>query len=166
MGLADELGLERPVETVEHESLLSIVYTGTLIARAAFRYFQGHKLTDAQFNVLVQLKYTDGNALSQAELSRRLVVNKADMTGIVDRLERTGLAERCAHPNDRRVKMVRMTAEGVRAVNVLEPGYLKGVGLLMSGIPRSDLVQLNRTLEKVRSNAKEKLAPEAGREGR
>lgn len=159
MGLTDELGLDRPIETVEHESLLNIVYTGTMIARASFRYFQGHKLTDAQFNVLVQLKYADGRALSQAALGRRLVVNKADMTGIVDRLERTGLVERSSHPNDRRVNMVRMTAEGEKAVDVLEPGYLKGVGLLMSGISQADLRQLNRTLEKVRRNVKEKLMP-------
>jgi len=166
MGLSEELGLGRPIETVEHESLLNIVYTGTLIARAAFRYFQGHKLTDAQFNVLVQLKYSDKKALSQAELGRRLVVNKADMTGIVDRLERTGLVERSAHPSDRRVNLVRMTAEGEKVVNVLEPGYLKGVGLLMSGISRSDLMQLNRVLERVRRNAKVKLIPDGGREGR
>ena len=164
MGLTDELGLDRPIETVEHESLLNIIYTGTMIARAAFRYFQGHKLTDAQFNVLVQLKYSDGRALSQAALGRRLVVNKADMTGIIDRLERTGLVVRSAHPNDRRVKMIRMTGEGEKAVNLLEPGYLNGVGLLMSGISQADLRRLNRTLEKVRRNAKERLMPRGGGE--
>ena len=116
--------------------------------------------------MLVQLKYSDKKALSQAELGRRLVVNKADMTGIVDRLERTGLVERSAHPSDRRVNLVRMTAEGEKVVNVLEPGYLKGVGLLMSGISRSDLMQLNRVLERVRSNAKVKLIPDGTREGR
>ena len=164
MGLVEELGLDRPIETVEHESLLNIVYTGTLIARASFRYFQGHRLTDAQFNVLVQLKYAGGSALSQAALGRRLVVNKADMTGIIDRLERTGLVERVAHPNDRRVNLVRMTAEGENAVETLEAGYLEGVGKLMSGISQTDLNRLNRILEKVRRNVKEKLLP-PGRSG-
>lgn len=164
MGLVEELGLDRPIETVEHESLLNIVYTGTMIARASFRYFQGHRLTDAQFNVLVQLKYAGDSALSQAALGRRLVVNKADMTGIIDRLERTGLVERVAHPNDRRVNLVRMTAEGENAVEALEEGYLEGVGKLMSGISRTDLNRLNRILEKVRRNVKEKLSP-PGRSG-
>ncbi|HBL22769.1 MAG TPA: hypothetical protein DDZ40_01475 [Deltaproteobacteria bacterium] len=164
MGLVEELGLDRPIETVEHESLLNIVYTGTMIARASFRYFQGHRLTDAQFNVLVQLKYAGDSALSQAALGRRLVVNKADMTGIIDRLERTGLVERVAHPNDRRVNLVRMTAEGENAVEALEEGYLEGVGKLMSGISRTDLDRLNRILEKVRRNVKEKLLP-PGRSG-
>lgn len=159
MGLTEELGLDRPIETVEHESLLNIVYTGTMIARASFRYFQGHKLTDAQFNVLVQLKYANGSVLSQAVLGRRLVVNKADMTGIIDRLEKTGLVERGPHPSDRRVNLVKMTAAGEEAVKALEPGYLEGVGLLMSGISREDLARLNATLEKIRRNVKENLMP-------
>lgn len=161
MGLTEELGLDRPVETVEHESLLNIIYTGTMIARASFRYFQNHKLTDAQFNVLMQLKYANGNTLSQVVLSRRLVVNKADMTGIIDRLERDRLVERRVHPGDRRVNMVRMTKKGAAVAGRLEPGYFEGLGRVMSGIPSADLKKLNRTLERIRGNIREIMMPQA-----
>lgn len=162
MGLREELGLDSSIETVEHESLLNIVYTGTMIARASYRYFQGQHLTDAQFNVLIQLKYAGNKTLSQADLSRRLVVNKADMTGIIDRLERTGLVERKAHPGDRRVNMVKMTGKGAETVDKLEPGYFKGVGLLMSGISEADLKRLNRIMERIRKNVRERLMPGSG----
>ena len=152
MGLAEELGLDKPIQTVEHESLLNVIYTGTMISRASFRYFQGSELTDAQFNVLVQLKYASERSLSQSALGRRLVVNKADMTGIIDRLEKTGLAVRLSHPTDRRVHMIVMTKKGETLVDGLEPGYLDGVHRLMAGIPDKDLRSLNKTLEKVRSN--------------
>lgn len=163
MGLAEELGLEKPIQTVEHECLLSVVYTGTMISRASFRYFQGTGLTDAQFNVLVQLKYAGGRKLSQSVLGRRLVVNKADMTGIIDRLEKAGLVERQPHPGDRRVHMVAMTPEGEGMVDSLEPGYLDGVHRLMAGIPGKDLEALNRVLEAVRKNVA-RMVP-AGRRG-
>lgn len=163
MGLAEELGLDRPIQTVEHESLLNIIYTGTMIARAAFRYFQGTDLTDAQFNVLVQLKCAGGRSLSQSVLGRRLVVNKADMTGIIDRLERTGLVVRLPRPGDRRVHMIAMTDRGEKMVDSLEPGYLDGVHRLMAGIPARDLKGLNRVLEAVRKNVAEMMS--AGRRG-
>ena len=152
MGLAEELGLDKPIQTVEHESLLNVIYTGTMISRASFRYFQGSELTDAQFNVLVQLKYASERSLSQSALGRRLVVNKADMTGIIDRLEKTGLVARLSHPTDRRVHMIVMTEKGKTVVDGLEPGYLDGVHQLMAGIPDKDLRSLNTTLEKVRRN--------------
>jgi DNA-binding MarR family transcriptional regulator len=164
MGLAEELGLDKPIQTVEHESLLSIIYTGTLIARASFRYFQGSGLTDAQFNVLVQLKYASAKELSQSVLGRRLVVNKADMTGIIDRLERSGFVVRRPHPKDRRVHMVAMTGEGEKIVEALEAGYLDGVHRLMAGIPGKDLGDLMRVLETVRKNVA-RLMP-TGRGGR
>lgn len=163
MGLAEELGLDKPIQTVEHESLLSIIYTGTMISRASFRYFQGMNLTDAQFNVLVQLKYASGRSLSQSALGRRLVVNKADMTGIIDRLEKTGLAMRQPHPKDRRVHMIAMTDKGEAMLDSLEPGYLEGVLKLMTGIPKKDLRSLNKVLEVVRNNVSQMLS--SGRSG-
>lgn len=164
MGLTEELGLDRQIDTVEHESLLNIVYTGTMIARASFRYFQGHKLTDAQFNVLMQLRYAGEKTLSQAVLGRRLVVNKADMTGIIDRLERQGLVRRQAHPEDRRVNMIEITEKGVQVAEELEPGYFEGVRQLMSGIPPVELKKLNGILERVRGNIRGILVsrPEKG----
>lgn len=152
MGLAEELGLDKPIQTVEHESLLNIIYTGTMIARASFRYFQETDLTDAQFNVLVQLKYAAEKSLSQSVLGRRLVVNKADMTGIIDRLERAGLVVRLPHPKDRRVHMIAMTDKGEKMVDSLEPGYLDGVRRLMTGISGKELKDLNGILETVRKN--------------
>ncbi len=158
MSLAEELGLDKPIQTVEHECLLSIIYTGTMISRASFRYFQGTGLTDAQFNVLVQLKYASGKKLSQSVLGRRLVVNKADMTGIIDRLEKAGLVVRRPHPGDRRVHMVAMTREGERMADSLEPGYLDGVHRLMEGIPGKELEGLVKVLEAVRRNVARMMA--------
>ncbi|MEN6617465.1 MAG: MarR family transcriptional regulator [Syntrophorhabdus sp.] len=162
MGLTEELGLDHSIETIEHESLLNIVYTGTMIDRASFRYFQGQTITVAQFNVLAQLKYAPEKSLSQSVLVRRLVVNKADMTGIVDRLEKAGYAKRERHPDDRRINMVTMTRLGEEAVNSLEAGYFEGVCELMSGIAKDDLYKLNITLEKVRHNIAKRLAPGKG----
>ena len=162
MGLAEELGLDEPIQTVEHESLLNIIYTGTMISRASFRYFQGSDITDAQFNVLVQLKCASDRSLSQSALGRRLVVNKADMTGIIDRLERTGLVVRRPHPNDRRVRLIAMTDKGEKMVGALEPGYFAGVRQVMAGIPEKDLKNLNRALETVRRNVSLLLSSRRG----
>ena len=74
------------------------------------------------------------------------------MTGIIDRLEKTGLVARLSHPTDRRVHMIVMTEKGKTLVDGLEPGYLDGVHQLMAGIPDKDLRSLNTTLEKVRRN--------------
>jgi DNA-binding MarR family transcriptional regulator len=53
-----------------------------------------------------------GRALTMSELAQRLHCDNSNVTGIADRLEAAGLAERRAHPSDRRVKTLVLTERG------------------------------------------------------
>ena len=152
MNLKDELGLDQAIETTAHECLLNILYTGTMIYKVSYAYFRKYGITDAQFNVLIQLKYAQAHTLSQADLGRRLVVNKADMTGIIDRLEKAGLVERTDHPRDRRINVIRITGKGKTVVDKLEPGYFEGVKKLLSAIPEADIKKMIKGMERIREN--------------
>lgn len=159
MTIADELNLNREIETIEHECMLNIVFTGTLINKIAYRYFKKQNITDVQFNVLMELRYAGPRRLSQIELSKRLVVNKADMTGIIDRMEKAGLVRRIHHTEDRRVKLVVMMKKGARIVERLEPAYLQAVGRLMSVVSRRQMEELIKGLETVRKSIPKDLLP-------
>ena len=121
MNLKKELGLAQPLETVENECLLSILFTASILYKISYKFFKKFDLSDAQFNVIMQLSYAEESSLSQVELSRRLVVNKTDMTGIIDRLEKAKMVERVAHATDRRVNNIRLTEKGRNLVKVIEP---------------------------------------------
>jgi DNA-binding MarR family transcriptional regulator len=155
MNLKEELGLDQAIETIEHECLLNILFTATMLYKASYVYFRQYGITDAQFNVLIQLRYAKQQGLSQVDLGRRLVVNKADMTGIIDRLEKSGLAGREDHPKDRRVNIVKITRKGRDMVNKLEPGYFTEVKKLMSGMPKGDMKTIMKGMEKIRENARQ-----------
>jgi DNA-binding MarR family transcriptional regulator len=50
--------------------------------------------------------------VAMRELAGRLKCDPSNITGLIDRLEARGLVERQAHPSDRRVKYVVLTANG------------------------------------------------------
>lgn len=154
MSLSEELKLDQPIETTEHESILNIIYTASLISKASFRYFRTFKITDAQFNALMQLKYATRQELSQIELSRRLVVNRANITGLIDRLGKIGLVKRTYPPEDRRVIIVRITEKGLALLDKLEPGYFEHVNKLMEHMGKQGMKQLIQYLETIRNNLK------------
>jgi DNA-binding MarR family transcriptional regulator len=159
MNLKEELKLDQAIETMEHECLLNIFYTATMLYKASYAYFRQYGITDAQFNVLIQLHYAKQQGLSQVDLGRRLVVNKADMTGIIDRLEKAGLVGREDHPKDRRINIIKITRKGRGMIDKVEPGYFKGVKQLMSGMPKGDMKTIMKSMEKIRENVRqEKLA--------
>ncbi|MBI5555599.1 MAG: MarR family transcriptional regulator [Elusimicrobia bacterium] len=150
MGLKEELGLDRPIKTIEHECLLNIVYTGTIFSKLSYKFFSKSDITDAQFNVLMQLKYAKNKKLSQVDLSKRLFVNRADVTGLIDRLEKGGFVKRGSHSTDRRVNLLTITSTGLELLERLEPEYFKEVNKIFSSFGEKKIKDLINNLEKVR----------------
>jgi len=67
-----------------------------------------------RFDLMAQLeRFPKG--LRMNELSQRMMVTGGNVTGITDLLEREGLVERAADPDDRRAWLVRLTRAGRRA---------------------------------------------------
>lgn len=67
-----------------------------------------------RFDLMAQLERFPGG-LRMNELSKRMMVTGGNVTGITDLLEREGLVERVADPDDRRAWLVRLTRTGRRA---------------------------------------------------
>jgi DNA-binding MarR family transcriptional regulator len=53
-----------------------------------------------------------GEPMKLSDLAQALRCDNSSVTGIADRLEKAGLAERQAHPTDRRVKTLALTERG------------------------------------------------------
>ncbi|SEF48429.1 DNA-binding transcriptional regulator, MarR family [Actinacidiphila yanglinensis] len=85
---------------------------GTVVARYHQEYDAAaavHHLTGAQARVLALLA---PGPLPMRRIAERLKCEPSNITGIVDRLEAQGLAERRTDPADRRVKLAAATEEG------------------------------------------------------
>ena len=67
-------------------------------------------ITSAQYAVLRVLWEQDG--VTGGEISDRTRIDCATLTGVIDRLETAGLAERIAHPSDRRANRIKLTRAG------------------------------------------------------
>ena len=157
MNLKQELGLDLAIKTIEHECMLNIVYTGTMINKSACRYFSRYGITETQFNVLMLLKYALSDGLSQVALSKRLIVNKADMTGIIDRLEKKQLVERFADKNDRRINFIKITNKGREMLLKVEKIYFEEVHRLLTGCSKTEIKAIIHGLERIRGNLRESL---------
>lgn len=66
-----------------------------------------------RFDLLAQLE-REPDGLTMGDLSQRLMVTGANVTGITDQLEAEGLVKRAAHPTDRRAFAVQLTPRGRR----------------------------------------------------
>ncbi len=85
-----------------------------LLRRAFDDVLQPYGLTAPQLGLLNRLLVEDG--LVQAELGRRMLIEPATLTGIVQRLELAGWVSRSCDPENRRLQRVWLTEQTREAI--------------------------------------------------
>ena len=154
MTLKTELGMRSGFENPAHEALLSIYYTAARVRKKAGDFFRAHGLTDVQFNVLSLLKHQSGEngGLTQVELSKMMLVNRANITTLIDRMEKANLVARRPVPGDRRYNVIELTPHGIKMWTDIVGVYKQKVSEIMGAVSEEELEALVRTMEKVRRN--------------
>ncbi len=70
----------------------------------------GANVTPGQFGVLALIEANAG--LSQTRLAGILGIDRSTLVAVIDKLERHGLVERAARPNDRRSHALKLSRQG------------------------------------------------------
>jgi DNA-binding MarR family transcriptional regulator len=152
MALKEELGLKTDFASPAHEALLNIYYTASIMKKRADDFFGQFGLTDVQFNLMNLLYYESGKegGLSQAQISDMMLVNRANITSLVDRMEKAELVTRNSHTNDRRYNIIKLTSKGKNLFTKVEPHYLEQIKAAMAPLDAAELKRIAGMLEKVR----------------
>ncbi len=130
------------------ELTTAVMATADAFLRESQRLFRPHGLTAAQYNVLNVLAPRAGG-LSQRELSDVLVVDRSNVTGLLDRMEKAGWVKRADDPQDRRVYLVTLTAQGRRLWEKVTPRYLAVVAQVTRGMSAKDMAASTALLQRM-----------------
>jgi DNA-binding MarR family transcriptional regulator len=112
---------------------VAVFETAGVLLRGSQKLFRPHGLTAAQFNVL-NLVARNESGMSQRELSDLLVVDRSNVTGLLDRMEKAGWVRRDDSPGDRRVYRVSLTAAGQKLWERVNPLYLSAIAEVTEGL--------------------------------
>ena len=140
MTLKEELKLNRPIESLQHEAIMGVFFTANIIKKRSADFFRKFPdLTDVQFNLLMLLKYqsSPNPGLSQADLSDMMLVNRANITSLIDRMEKTSLVKRTAAV-DRRYNIIILTEKAKKLLEKVEPLYFTEVKRITSDLKKKE----------------------------
>jgi len=155
LSLYQELGLQKPFLHHAHEAVLNIVHTGTLLEKEGHRVLHPFGITEAQFNVLMLLKEqsVDG-VINQTRLGNMLLVNRSNVTGLIDRMEKSGLVRRTADPDDRRVNQIEMTESGGLILKKARKAYYSRLEEIMSAFSKEEYNLICKLMEHIRAQVR------------
>jgi len=108
---------------------------------------EAHGLTPVQFAALSQVGLTPG--VDQRTLAASIGLDTSTIAGVIDRLEARGLMQRNASPEDRRVRLLKLTPEGTRLLQAIEPDMLKAQQRILKPLPAAERELFMRMLRKL-----------------
>ena len=135
--------------------LFDLVYTYDVTANRLSREVGKLDLSLSAFNLLMILLRSEGKSSPLHELSERLLVSRANITGLVDCLEERGLVKRVADETDRRVRLARLTPVGEQLVEGFLPDYYRTVRQLCASLTDDEKGVVSDLLTKFRRSIRE-----------
>lgn len=96
--------------------------------------------------------YRNPDGLRPLDLRRSMLIGSGTLTARLDRLEGAGLLERSPDPDDRRGRLLHLTAEGKRLVPRVVTELLAIENELLASLPAGVRERLNRDLERLSAN--------------
>jgi DNA-binding MarR family transcriptional regulator len=117
--------------------------------RSKFR--ENFKVTLPQFDVLSELEHAS-EKLTMSQLSRELMVSNGNITGVVDRLEKSGLVRRTRPEHDRRIQFIELTDAGAREFKHMARHHERWLEELFAEISIDDMHRLQKVLLNMRES--------------
>jgi DNA-binding MarR family transcriptional regulator len=106
-------------------------------------------LTPLHFEIMKLLDEEGG--LPVVEIGKRLVLAKAHMTQLVDKLVEKEMITRKSDPGDRRVTLIYLTGKGKRCLESLHSSIGDALEKALSSLSENDLRDLSSSLDKIRN---------------
>jgi len=142
---------------------LHLLRAGDVVSGVSERSLARHNLSWGRFGVLMLLwrstrqrgaNGSNGARLppgphTPAELAEAAGVTRATMTGLIDTLERDGLAKRVPDTEDRRALSVVLTPKAQQLLRQTLPGHFQLMNTLMRSLSASECQTLVQLLNKI-----------------
>ncbi|MCX6950919.1 MAG: MarR family transcriptional regulator [Verrucomicrobia bacterium] len=136
----------------DYALVVAVLSTADAFLRESQRLFRPLGLSGAQFNVL-NLLADAADGMSQRELGDRLLVDRSNVTGLLDRMEKAGWVRRKDHPADRRVYLVSLTPAGHALWAKAHALYLDVIAQVTAGLPAKRMDDCTGVLAHLEKNA-------------
>ena len=109
-------------------------------------------LTPPQYAVMRSIGTSQNGVLTMSEIGKQMVVTYANVTTVVDNLEKLDYVRRTRDSIDRRCVKVKLTAAGSHLFQKIRSAHVRQIEKLMKALNEQELENLVSYTEKLRKN--------------
>jgi MarR family 2-MHQ and catechol resistance regulon transcriptional repressor len=135
-----DVDMSRPV--------LALARAEERVGRAFDRALEDTGVTAVQFNVLMELAANDGR-LPLCDVAQRLLRSPANISALIDRMERDGLVRRVRGVRDRRTVLAEISERGWVALGRAAPAVFDAERRILVGFTGDDRSRLTNLVDRL-----------------
>ncbi|WP_424120489.1 MarR family winged helix-turn-helix transcriptional regulator [Robiginitalea sp.] len=149
-----DMNVEERIKTTttlppERRTIIHLMLVNNHIQDVLAQALKPYDVSIQQFNVLRILRGQKGEPANLSTLNDRMVSRMSNTTRLVDKLILKGLTERNTCPENRRKVEIRLTEEGVNALNKMDIAMEQAEKELMSALDPKEIGELNKLLDQI-----------------
>ena len=131
------------------ELILNFAYTHDVLLSDSLKVYAEFNLSVSALNILMILNFGDDKGYMQQELSGLLLVSRANVTKVIDGMEKRGLVVRSSSQEDRRARFIKLTEVGKALAHRIIPIQNKKSVRVTAGLSKNEIRTLNKLLAKL-----------------
>ncbi len=140
------------VDEIANKVIIELKKTADILEEMHSSFFSKFQISHTKFNVLVILYKNDDKGMMLSEIGEQMLVTKANITGLIDRLEKQGFVERIRDDIDRRKVMAVITEEGKKFTEEIIEEYKEWSKSIMTILNDDEKNNLVSTLVKLQTD--------------
>lgn len=146
-----EIKQAKPFESPEQEAFLVLLWTADRLQWRLAEALKPHGLSPTQYNALRILRGAGKQGLACSEVAQRMITRDPDVTRLLDRMGKMGLALRRRGSEDRRVVVAQITAKGLELLKQLDPLVRQFLHRMLGHMRPAEIKSLLCLLEKAQN---------------
>ncbi|MCA0236380.1 MAG: MarR family transcriptional regulator [Bacteroidetes bacterium] len=150
MKLELELKNSKPLQS-HQRATLNIMFTASWLDCMLTRQLRPYGLTGPQYNILRILNGSFPKGLSVLDIKSRMIDRSSNVSRLVEKLRLSGLVERVANTEDRRMVIVSVSEAGKKLLSDIEnANFINGPGAPGGKLSEGEALELAHLLDKFR----------------
>jgi DNA-binding MarR family transcriptional regulator len=147
-----EIHQTKPFRSIQEQVVINLMRTSRVVEEDWLRHLKRTEgISLGQYNILRILRGARPKAVKISEIAERMITRDPDVTRLVDRLIKQGLARRQRDTEDRRVVLVEITGAGLSLLSRLDGPAGDSTDAAMAGLSPDQLRILDTLLNEVRA---------------
>ncbi len=138
-------------QSAAQEAVINLFVAADHLRQKGQALCESFGITTAQYNVLRILKGVYPNGHARCAIAERTIERAPDVTRLLDRLVKQGLARRHPSADDARVSVATVTRKGLNLLEKMKPAIDALDNQLTERLTSEELITLSRICEKIYS---------------